>query len=120
MVPELPGISPIRRDAALEQAAKELGSVAHDALGAAALPDGSQTTGPGPSGYQANTTEVTFPKNKVLDLNISDTMLEPEGSSTPLPQSPKSALQAEATNIPLPKSPQAGSTEHVQVPEYLH
>ena len=114
-IPELTGISPIKRDAALEKAAKELvlGSVAHNALGAAALPDGPQTSGAGLSGFQAYTTEVTFPKTKVIDLDNSDT-IEPEGSSTPLPKSPKSALQAETTITPLPKSPQAESTEHVQ------
>ena len=112
-VPELPGISPLKKDAALEQAAQALGSGTHDALGAEALPLGSQTPGPGPS--QANTTEISFPKNQVLDLNISDTMLQqPDGSSTPLPTSPKSASQAEST------SAQSGSMEAVQVPEYLH
>jgi hypothetical protein len=101
-----------------QQAAQALGSGAHDALGAGALPHGSQTTGPGPSGCQANNTEISFPKNKVLDLNISDTMLQPDGSSTPLPPSPKSVSQAKST--PLPTSPQSGSMEAVQVPEYLH
>ena len=111
-IPVLTGISPIRRDPALEQAAQEQGKkaaqtqaqvVAADALiqGAGALGDGIQTQGAGPSGLQANDTEVTFTKKGSLDLNISDTMLQ-------------------ATSTPLPASPKSGSTDPIQVPEYLH
>ena len=117
----MPVISPIRRDQALEQAAQEQGVVANDALWAGALSGGIQTQGAGPYGYQPNNTEVTFPTKESLDpFNISDTMLQGEAASTPLPASPKSVLQAEASSTPLPANTKSGSTDPVKVPEYLH
>ena len=89
-VVEIPGICPLKKDAAIEKAAKALASGTQDVLGAGALPEGPQPPGPGPS--QAISSEISFSKGQVLNLNISDTMLQQhDGSSTPLPTNPKSA-----------------------------
>ena len=96
----------------METAAKAMTSGTQEILGAGALLEGPQPPATATEPSPANSSEITFTQGQVLNLDISDTIMQkPEGTSTPLPPNPKST-QVEST------SAQAGVP--VQVPDYLH
>ena len=115
---ELPGISPLGKDKELETAAKAMTLGTKEIPGAEALPEGPQppttatVTSPASSEITTATvtspasSEITFNQRQVLDLNISDTIMQ--GTSTPIPQKPQVETSSAQAGVPI------------MVPEYLH